>query len=347
MNIIKETRLVFDQSLDIKSNVELGYLKVSGILRAKNNNTEPIEVFNGYLQIYRACNSFSEAPKDDYALLSEIAFEISEGQAKEFSYVDVSAPMGEEIKYKVNFVFNHQYDETNSLIGYTESSNQAQTASSEVLVSDSIILTTRDVTLRVKFNPKVTGFKRNVVDVITPSIGGTYPVARRNAKQNYHTFTLGGLISIQTEEEDYLDAQAIAAQDSYARWEDNNVTIADIYSASSLMGQNATANFPYATWEDSFARLRNLFENNKITKLQYNDLMERVYRDRVYDFLYSIDIKLFKSLQEGNFFVYLSNITLTPEESVGRNMYSFSCTATEIEPTSAENYLRHFTFKED
>jgi hypothetical protein len=46
----------------------------------------------------------------------------------------------------------------------------------------------------------------------------------------------------------------------------------------------------------------------------YNDyLYEKKFREKVMDFLYDNNVKLFKSTTEGNFLVKLMNVSLSPE----------------------------------
>jgi hypothetical protein len=47
-------------------------------------------------------------------------------------------------------------------------------------------------------------------------------------------------------------------------------------------------------------------------------------------------IKLFKSSTEGNYLVRLFNVSLSPEEKVGRMLHSFSAVAYEIDKISPE-----------
>lgn len=63
-------------------------------------------------------------------------------------------------------------------------------------------------------------------------------------------------------------------------------------------------------------------------------IQEKVYRDLILDFLYNDKIKLFQSGPEGNMLIKLSAIALTPEAKLGRNIYSFSATATEVDDLS-------------
>ena len=48
--------------------------------------------------------------------------------------------------------------------------------------------------------------------------------------------------------------------------------------------------------------------------------------------------KLFRSTPEGNILVTLSNISFTPNQTLGRMIYDFSCTATEIGEANIQNY---------
>ena len=56
------------------------------------------------------------------------------------------------------------------------------------------------------------------------------------------------------------------------------------------------------------------------------------------NFLYSDQPKLFRSTPEGNILVRLTDVNLTPNQQLGRMIYDFSCTATEIGECSIENY---------
>jgi hypothetical protein len=71
----------------------------------------------------------------------------------------------------------------------------------------------------------------------------------------------------------------------------------------------------------------------------YNDyLYEKKFREKVMDFLYDNNVKLFKSTTEGNFLVKLMNVSLSPEEGLNRYIYNFSCTAYEVADNTIENY---------
>jgi hypothetical protein len=59
------------------------------------------------------------------------------------------------------------------------------------------------------------------------------------------------------------------------------------------------------------------------------------------NFLYDNTIKLYRSPTEGNILVKLTNISLSPQTVLGRMLYSFSATATEIADLTIDNYLKY------
>ena len=286
-------------TLNAIPNQGLGAIGVEAIIQSQLS-------INGKVVLYRAIN------REPFAPLVEIPFSVNQGQ-NNFSFLDTSAPIGEEVKYLMRYYFDPSDEAKNELM--TE----------EVLLfTDDLILIDKDALIRIGYNPKVTNFKKNVVDVITPTLGGTYPQVRRNGQQGYYSFNISGLISIQIEEVDSLSCESIKLYDSCSS------------------GKADTNHSVFVFESERLDRINELFLQEKISREEYTILLEKFYRDKVFDFLYSPSTKLFKSLQEGSFFVYLSNITLTPEESAGRLYYSFSCQATEVKPNKPETYEEYW-----
>ena len=54
--------------------------------------------------------------------------------------------------------------------------------------------------LRIKFNPKVSSFKANILQSKTETIGSKYPFITRNGIVNYKEFPISGLISLLMDE---------------------------------------------------------------------------------------------------------------------------------------------------
>ena len=71
---------------------------------------------------------------------------------------------------------------------------------------------------------------------------------------------------------------------------------------------------------------------------------ERLFREKVMDFLYDNNVKLFKSATEGNILIKLTGVSLTPEKTLGRRIYSFTATATEIADNTIDKYNKYRVF---
>ena len=76
-------------------------------------------------------------------------------------------------------------------------------------------------------------------------------------------------------------------------------------------------------------------------KITYDYVKERIFREKVMEFLIDDKPKLFKSTTEGNVLVRLTNINFSPNQSLSRMIYSFSATATEIGEASQKNLEKY------
>ena len=65
---------------------------------------------------------------------------------------------------------------------------------------------------------------------------------------------------------------------------------------------------------------------------------ERIFREKVIEFLTEDRPLLYKSQTEGNVVVKLMNIQLTPNKTLGRMIYDFSCTCYEAQ--DLQSYIR-------
>ncbi len=172
-----------------------------------------------------------------------------------------------------------------------------------MIMFEDIFLNAEGEQLKIKYNPNVSSMKQVVMESKVDTIGSKYPFIKRNAYTNYKQFPISGLIS------HFMD--------------DNNV---------------------FTSKDKIFNKSLNLYEeynlNNRIT--DYNDyVLEREFRDLVSDFLYKNNVKLFRSLTEGNILIKLMDINLTPEQGLGRYVYSFTATAYEIDAPTLFNYDKY------
>jgi hypothetical protein len=76
-------------------------------------------------------------------------------------------------------------------------------------------------------------------------------------------------------------------------------------------------------------------------------MSERYFKLKVLDWLTDGKVKLFRSPTEGNYLVRLLNVTLTPEDALGRMLHTFTCQAYEIAELTYENLLAYGIITED
>lgn len=141
--------------------------------------------------------------------------------------------------------------------------------------------------LKIKYNPKVTSFKVDILENKVDTIGSKHPFINRNGNAYYKEFPISGLISY------YMDSDEL-----FISQEDDTATT-------------------------------NLTSSN-IAK-------ERQFKTDVYSWLTNGEAKLFRSPNEGNFIVRLMNISMTPNDTLGRMLHTFSGTAYEIADFNYDN----------
>ena len=187
---------------------------------------------------------------------------------------------------------------------------------------DDIFLTTGDKQLKIMFNPSLSEFKYNVTESQQITIGAKYPYINRNSANYFRSFPIGGLISSLSD---------------MTNWYDPHFQFGEFKNNKNEMGLFTTKTEVY----DSSKQLYNNYnEINNIT--QYNDyIYEREFRQKVYDFLYKHDVKLFRSTTEGNILIKLMNIDFQPIESLGRRLYSFTANAVEVDEATIKNYDKY------
>ena len=148
--------------------------------------------------------------------------------------------------------------------------------------------------LRIRYNPKISSFKKDVLETKTDTIGGKFPFIFRNGSVSYKEFPISGLISrLENECFDLGFSEPAPKRESTV-----SSGSADSYSSTDLSDENIRA--------------------------------ERQFKMEVLDFLTDGKPKLFRSPTEGNYLVRLMNTSLTPEDTLGRMLHTFSCTAYEI-----------------
>lgn len=179
---------------------------------------------------------------------------------------------------------------------------------------EDIFLSDKNSQLAIRYNPKITNLKWVTQDSITNSLGGKYPIVRKNGDTYYRQFSISGTLSF-FEETKFND---LSAKDS------RNI------SMSTWLDE------PENSWYFGLNDIPNISHF-----LSKSFILEKKLRDLALAFLTNGQAKLFKSATEGNIIVYLNNVSFTPNAQLGRNVYDFSATATEVCEATLENIKRY------
>ena len=179
---------------------------------------------------------------------------------------------------------------------------------------EDIYLSNEETMVVVKFNPNISNFKYVVQESVMNTLGGKYPIIRKNGDTKYRQFNLSGSIFIEG---------SVVIQDTNDSANNNKITdinklFVDEYCLYSTKDNplNATESTP-------------------------KEAVETRGRRMVMDFLCDNKPKLFRSAEEGNMIVYLSNISFTPNRQLGRHIYDFSATVSEICDYTMENLAKY------
>lgn len=167
-----------------------------------------------------------------------------------------------------------------------------------------MFLTTANKQLKIKFNPTVSSIKTNILENKIDTIGSVYPFIRRNGAVKYKSFPISGLITHFMDEENNFSSRE------------------EIYGENNLNDYN------------------NFNADNEINYAKDYDY-ERLFREKVNEFLIDGQVKLFRSPIEGNILIRLMDINFTPNTQLGRLVWTFSATAYEVGEVSIENLNKY------
>lgn len=171
-----------------------------------------------------------------------------------------------------------------------------------------LFLTDGKKQLKIKYNPKVSTFKANVLEQKNETIGNKYPFIFRNGIVNYKEFNISGLLSYLTDESnEFLNLNDDIVLQRIIT-DDNNIT---------------------------------QHENFKTDLTSITVEKEREWKLNVLNWLNNGGVKLFKSATEGNYLVRLTNVSLTPEDRLGRMLHNFQAVVyevAEVSPINLETY---------
>ena len=161
--------------------------------------------------------------------------------------------------------------------------------------------------LKIRFNPKVSSFKTTLLESKMDTLGGKYPFFFRNGNVSYKEFPISGLISMLMD--------------------DNHEFIQGI----SLTDKKRTST-PAAA--NDYQDLQTALTGSNFKK-------ERDFKLEVLNWLTNGKPKLFRSPGEGNYIIRLMNTSLSPNDTLGRMLHTFSSTAYEMADYTFENLRKY------
>lgn len=194
------------------------------------------------------------------------------------------------------------YEDCSYIIVSNETSSNSYKIENVIVDFEDSFIFDNDKEYILKFNPKVSSFKEVRQEQKVETIGSQYPFIYRNEIIRYKEFQIGGLISRLSDPENENDLHREHTLNQYNQTEQNNFD-------TNLTGANIAA--------------------------------EREYKMEMLSWLNNGQPKVFKSPTEGNFIVRLMNVSLTPEDKLGRMLHSFTATAVEIAEYNTENLIKY------
>lgn len=272
-------------------------------IRIKLTTDKDFSMIGSYV-IIRASENDNFTIWEDIKFLTYAYEEFSE---PEVVFDDFSIESGIKYKYAIQSV-NSEGLRTNPL---TEQNSPTRCVDFEYAY-----LSRDGVQLKLSFNNQMSSFKHTVLQSKQDTLGGKYPYLARNGNAYYAEFPITGLISFSMDE----DQTFFTMRDDGAYFKDELVIPIDKFSKET---QYVNQNIKLGTID------RNLTYDNIF--------IERKFREKVEQFLNSFDYKLYRSATEGNIVIALSNVSLSPNQTLGRMIYSFSATAYEVLDNTIEN----------
>ena len=219
-----------------------------------------------------------------------------------YTFKDYTIEQG--IRYKYAYRYYNNQDLHSKLLPENNVKVEVMADFEDSFLSDS------NCQIRIRFNPKISSFKINKLESKIETIGSQFPFIFRNGTVGYREFPIAGLISYHMDQnKEFMSNLDIIFNDQLER-----------------KGNPDSNNF--------------VNQNIETTDLiNYNIKAERKFKLKLLEWLNNGEIKLFRSPTEGNYLVRLMNISLSPEDKVGRMLHNFSCTAYEVQNFNYNNLI--------
>jgi hypothetical protein len=246
-------------------------------------------------------------------------FQLNGNLPSEWSFKDMTVEHGQTYQYFVkqyNSVTGVYSSRLNLSRVLNDSTQQYEVATKITATFEDAFLYDGERQLRIRFNPKISSFKTDVLETKQDTLGGRTPHFYRNGNVYYKEFPISGLISYLSDNEDLF------------------LTRADL----GIEVDNTTRETTNAEYQGVNCAGVNLED--------YNIRAERLFKLEALDWLNNGKPKLFRSPGEGNYLVRLMSSSMTPTDTVGRMLHTFSSTAYEVDSITYDNLFKYDIYKE-
>lgn len=299
---------------------ENGYITISFKNPKKENGGENINVtMPGAYRLLRSDESSNYTIWDEIAQIKIPNYAIS----KISPIYDFTIMQGVRYKYAL------QQFSDNGMVSEKVYSNEILGDFEDLFLYDG------EKQLKVKYNPKVTSFKNTRMEAKVDTIGSKYPFIFRNGNVQYKEMPISGLISYLSDEEE-LFIQNIVDKENHRlkTMAINPPQFLPVTKENEIPNKEIQAEYD--------ERVRKHFGKQRTTQLTSENIaIERKFKLAVMDWLENGKPKLLRSPGEGNYIVRLLNNSLSPNDTLGRMLHTFSCTAYEIADYTYENLLEY------
>ncbi|MBD9053467.1 MAG: hypothetical protein EGR23_07675 [Holdemanella biformis] len=296
---------------------------------------------NGIVEIHLVNNKSLEgtvyiqrtSSVDNYLTYETLYSEKVYGKTIDITIYDNTVETYNWYKYKAQFVnkssgLSNYYDVKNITEGYEKS---------EPIFPQfyDAIISRKDRQLRLQYNYKVSSMKSVVNRSKIDTLGGKYPKFAENAQMNYKQFSISGLISAQADEnrlflkeKDYFGADDTGLYNDYKIFLEREYPI-NLGSKTEYYPPNGNDQSLVAVSGTNGLDLMDAVRNAE-ARQSYNYFWEREFREEVIKWLNDGEPKLYRSMTEGIMAVMITDISLTPNQTLSRRLWDFSATVYEI-----------------
>lgn len=287
-----------DIDLDMELNSELNTEDGSVKLSISPRSKET-SIISGNFILVRSSSANNFNSWDEVYKFAYLNVTISKSSPA-FIWEDYSVQQGEEYVYALQ-----AYNSKNLY------SNRMQAKNGKVKIDFvDMFLCDGERQLKIQFNPKVSNFKNNILESKMETIGSKYPFIFKNGYVHYKEFSISGLISMLSDNSNTFIKLTPDEIDKEKQLQKRRIGTPSLIPPNNILSTDITAD---------------------------NIYKERQFKLEVLEWLNNGKPKFFRSPTEGNYIVRTMNVSLSPNDTLGRMLHSFQCTAYEIADWNFKN----------